>query len=859
MKKINKLLLILAAIFTMSLAMVSCGPDETGGDDPVDDTTLEISNVQPSFASVTFEVKGSEDIVGLAFICDVPGTELTPESVFTNGSTAVGNSGLFTVDGLEGETEYQLYVAARNQSGFVAPKSVTFTTLENSGEPKTSMSAGIRVEKVESDNFTFEVINGSEVDFSLIYISATIIIDNVAYENEKSGLSREETLKSLIVSNPVYTVGVEDAGTKRLLNFQQEFNMDGAIRPDANYSIVSLGVKGDIENDASWELGDIDEVVAKTLAVERKGSPDVTLETIVESYDHVKWRITPNADAACFALFVSTLEDITGFENYMEQKHGEGEGRKALAEWLRMYDAYADERTEEVDMKVNVALDDAGKTTWRRIALGLDGNLMGGDELRYADANTIPVPTDKPLGTYEMLIDSISATTLKMYTRMDPNCANVFWAMVPAGSNDLILSTYEGQKARAYELWDAGWTCWRPQGTNQNEDEEYTYIDMHYGIEPGVEYDIVATSLNYYGGLAPAEVIHTFTTLPRTFTNKPAGITVSAKPENIGKSVVALSYTVSDEQLADHPRIFHHRIYEWEQSGMSSDEIEIIDFQNMTDEEIRAYLVEGQNANYWTAVSNDTQDADQRDYLFTWAGKNPGTEYVCYYFTENVNGEISKLASTKYTTLSNDGGVNPALDIEVSNIEEVNEITYTVDINFIPNEDVTLYQWLLFPEKVIESWGIDPNDSEEFNDFLYSKILSEGIQSIEARFVDETYRTSEHGNGGYAAALIYGKHGGYMHLVYRKFNKDGSIDEIVSIPMEDPTSAPNQVPTMLRRPNSLESRMMDNSEALRSVKALSPDAPRVIRPEVESSLNTIEETPVTMAEISRKILTGEIR
>ena len=790
----------------LAMAAISCetpvngeGGDENKDDDPKVDIT--ISNITNSHSDVTFEYEVPEDalVVGAVCVEAAKKDEVNTEYIFAEGKTASKTTGEFTFKNLTSETEYIIFVAYRGTNGFFGPVSKSFKTNPNSGDPATPQSAGVRVITSETDEIILEVINGSDVDFSLVMIDHFIAMDNAYLNYTYFGGTgtKEDYIRGFMseTSNGFLMFNTPGAGTVARLNYGERYQWP--VYPDTEYSVFTFGCKGEWAKD-NFEILDFSEIRFTTPSTPLIGEPFVDVETTKESYDFFAHQITPNADAAYWATFISTKDEIDYFINEYDKREGAGAGERRFNEFMRDYHKHLiPEQTQAEERRLNVGLS-TNHPIFARYAVGFDENFVMGKKFDIAECQTKEVPTGPEFdAVYSMKWESPSATSAYNITEMAANCGRVFWDVKKIGQYSSALADPDAANEIKFKLYDEGYAVTRPYGTPQPAPDAPSEIftDLHYGLIPGTEYEVVAIGSNYTGGLTKPKIVDTFTTkslvLAEEGTYKPC---IELTADHIGKTQVSIRYKMSEEGIEkdinntdDEPRIVYHRIFD--KSSKHEDDLAIL---GMSKDEMRMFLT-GEGGNVWTSVSNDTDDENKYDYYWTWAAMQPNTPYVYYWVEENAKGEISDLGKCEFRTLSNTGGANPHVAIECK-AEEITQSEYDQnEINMvfrtIPNDDVTYYNGLWYSKPTLDSYNYDTSNDQKLAESLLNLALSTGqAESVERQRFDVSGSKEE--SNGWFVVLTYGANGAEGPMSYLSVNyNDGDpiIGEQVNVARKNST------------------------------------------------------------------------
>ncbi len=826
--------------------------ENPGGSDGLD---IVISDVVANYNSVTFTVK-AKDALAIAYTVLSQNSEISAQEVFEVGEAKGGEGGTYTYKGLSSESKYTLYVAAKSSKGNHGPKGYDFETEVNTGAASSTEAAGIRVDKVGTTSLIWEVANGDDVDFSLTMVQPTIIMENDIYEYSKEGVTAEEYITSFMTAegNGYLVRETKGAGATAMYNYEEIYSLYPMFA-NGRYTIYTLGCKGDYADLTSITPLEITELEVTTEAIARTGNPYVKVDLVNRDYIGLRHHLTPNADTKYWAKFFTQTSEMEEFEALYDRLEGDGAGRRRIKEYIQQADPYILEQSGETDIPMSLGWGFEG-VRFSRLALGFDANLVAGDEYSESIA-TVREVGDTPPGEYTMKIDSIGAGNFYLTTTLAPNCYRVFWRTIPKGAFDDILADDEQAMILAQALDREGNCEFRSREngtedieTNANHDVEYIRHSFIFDEAPDSDIQIVATSLNYDGVLSRPMIIADIHTLPRTLGDFEPALTISA--ESISKTNILIKYSVHDDAYETDQRLFFHRFL---------DTADPIFDSNPSDDELREWLIATEggifNANLWTLVSTDSEDEDEYNYFFNWAGMTPGTEYKYFYCTENGKGEISKLKYVDTTTINNDGGANPefTIDIKAEDIVSTEGGKYGAKGFITPHEDVVTYKYLFFGQKALESYRFDVNDPEELTEGLYILLESQGLQDIEPTACSSyAFAPSEK---VWLAVQGQGANGVQSKLSYVGFNSDGVIDEQVDADITAYMSAPQKSFTsyMTLPYTSVEHRVNnDRSQLTPSVLKTPAQSDRKITNEEAAELRRNGVPYYSLRELNKKIL-----
>lgn len=742
-------------------------PDEPDPDEP-EAVNITISDVSATYNTVTFTVV-AEDANAIAYICrEVGSDDLTAQEVFTMGEPAGVSEGTFTARDLKSSTDYLLCVALQGADGFKGPVTAEFTTEENTGAASSSEAAGIRVDTISDSSLIWEVANGADVDFSLTMVQPTVTMENYCLEAAKSGLSSEDAIKDFMVTYGYLCQAVMYGETVQKVNYGELYS-DVYLFPGGNYTIYTLGFSGDYTDETSFVPLELSHLDVQIYEKARVGSPDVDVSFSEIGITFLRNLVTPNADAIYWGSLFTQTAELEEFKAYFDAKEGAGAGVKRLKEYIQYYDISITEQTGQMEYSTTVGFDQHG-IDFSNVAVGFDANLVAGDYYREAKSQVLEPSGDD--AEFSMEVHDVGAGNFYLTTTLEGNCMQAYWKIVAAGSLDDTLADEEAARDLAFTLWNEAWAVWRWNQPNENQDVVLTQTEFHYGENYNTTFDMVATGLNYGGSLTLPRKVATFTTLSTSKGDFEPSINVSVS--SISKTNAIIEYDVDKEAAdASGERLFYHRI-------ILAEEVE-----NYTDDQYYDWLMasEAANANIWPLVNSETTDEDPYNYSFSWAGLEPNTSYIHFWTTENGQGEISKVGKLEFTTLSNDGGDNPAFTINV-NPESITETAgsptkFTASATVTPNNDVVSFLHVFVEESVLESWWYDPDDEEELGLGLYTLLSGEGVPSSDASTLTNTSLTKS--GRVWIVAQGQGANGIESKLSYVCFDSDGNIGEQVDV------------------------------------------------------------------------------
>lgn len=718
-----KFLSIFMYILGMGIMAASCGSDKDEIEpdpDPTPGTTnITVTNLTPTFNSVAFHVEAT-DAQYVAYMVDKKGAEYTSAQVFTKGKQEKGASGDFTVQGLTGSTDYTLFVVSNGAKGLGKVYTEDFKTTEDIGLPATALSAGLRVNEFTQTNAKIRVVNGTGVDYSYVLVMPTVYMENLVMDVAQD--DEVGYLKSLATATEYGgQIKIEGANKEQEIDYNED--LKASLLPDADYSVISVGVtaKGETET-----LGDLTRLDFHTTDYPLIGDPKVTI-TVPEGqakYIAIRYKYTPNADTEYFCRFATDLEQVEKFITYFDAKYGKGQGQEKLRQFVRFTDQYYGEHREEFEESIKYGF--AGSDhIFTMLALGLDKNLMPGETLSRVDDHLNDIDASKDRGEYTLEVAELGAQCFFVDAHMEENCGAVFFRLeVGDGSN---FNTRDVDLGLA--LYDEGWGV----GPKMSQTEKGDYTEFyHADVAPNTQYVLLSTSLNYFGGLDTVRISKPFTTLP---------LKKEAQTENLA-TVNFLKATKTTATLHYHmekdARLFHHRVLtseEWKSKGTS-------------EKEIRDLILSTSDGETWSAA--DPSEPDPLDWDWQWTGLEPNTEYTYYYVTEDYQGNISKLGKLIFKTNTVTGGATPIIDFSVTDVK-TNSCTYSITAK----QDVSSFIYMFMGD----TEGLYENMSEtERKERLYQEMKTQGLTSIDD-IVNREMTDLIAGTQYYAVAMPFGAEG----------------------------------------------------------------------------------------------------
>lgn len=715
---------------------------------------ITASNIDPTFNSVSFDIN-AESAVAIAYACvTADGEVMDADRVMEAGVKQGVNQGSYTISSLKSETDYKLYVVAQVPSvGVVGPVVKSFTTQVNVGEPSSTTSAGLRAVDTGSSsatNLTWAVTNGAEVDFSLSMVQPTIIMENLFYEMAKTGVSKEEYLQSFITTYGYLQAVNEGKGRSSTFSYTDLYTTTPII-PGADYTIYSLSFSGDY---ATYAEGGTDGIVMlettempiSTVEIPRLGNPSVTLETTECGYIHFTHKITPNSDAKYWASYFTLKAEFDEFIANYDALEGEGQGVKRLKEYVVHADAdyIIDVTTNEpqsgaAEWSTTVSWDQ-DDIEFSRIAVGLDDNLVVGDDLEQTVDKVIPQDNSEP-ADYTVSVSHVGADSFFIRCTLGENCRQVYWRLEEKGYFDDYLADEQLSEDLGRLLWDEGYAFHRNYEDPSSYDEttgkydEFTYEEFKFGMtsiagqSTNTTFDIVAVGLNTTGGISTPEIIATFTTGSFSYTGAfDPYVTITIPQEEVTKTQATAYYEVDDfEPFSDEHYMKNREFYH---------------VMLLATDGVVSYS-EADQAKYLYTYGNCWPNAYCDGITMSWPALESATEYVYLYASANENGEVGRVKRIDFTTASNDGGENPEFKISVKEEDVIENSTnssyYGASYVVTPTADVRGYYHLFYSEDVLEDNYVPTDDEEVLVEYFKSTITSQGLPATDVATNTNSY------------------------------------------------------------------------------------------------------------------------
>lgn len=763
----------------------------------VDDTqyNITISNVNPTFNSVSFDIY-AENAVAIAYAYVLAdGEVMDADRVMEAGVKQGVNQGTYTVSSLKSETDYKLYVVAQVPSvGAVGPIVKEFTTLFNVGEPSSTTSAGLRAVDTgtsSATNLTWAVTNGDDVDFSLSMVQPTVIMDNLFYEMAKTGVSKEEYLQSFITTYGYLQAVNEGKGQSTTFSYTDLYTTTPII-PGADYTIYSLSFSGDY---ATYADGGTDgivmlettEVPISTVEIPRTGNPGVTLETTECGYIHFTHKVTPNADAKYWASHFTTKAEYDEFREYYDALEGEGQGEKRLKEYVVHVDAdyIVDLTTNEpqsgTDEWSTTVSWDQENIEFSRLAVGLDSNLVVGDDLEQTVDMVVPQDNSEP-ADFTVTVSHVGADSFFIRCRLGENCRQVYWRIEETGYFDEYLADELLSEDLGRILWDEGYAFHRNYEDPSSYDDAtgmydvFEYEEFHFGNATNTTYDLVAVGLNTSGGISVPYIVDTFTTKDFSYTGEfDPYINITIPQTEVTKTQATAYYDVtydfepfSDEHYRNNREFYHVML--------------------LASDEVASSYTEEDKAKYLYTYGNSWPNAYCDGISMSWPSLESATEYVYLYASANEDGEIGKIKRVEFTTASNDGGENPEFNIVLNEADVIESSTnsslYGASYVVTPTADVRGFSHLFFSEDVLDSNSVPTNDKDILEAYFIDRVAAEGLPATDVATNTSSYDVPK-GKRMWAVADGFGSDETNKMLSYVEFKMDTNgaitIEEQVNV------------------------------------------------------------------------------
>lgn len=642
MKKTFTIFSKLTMVCMFALALFSCSKNE---DSAIDINKVTITDVTPSFSSVKFTLEVKEANVVAYAVLEATGTPITATQVVDKGKHVTSLKGTYEIEKLNPNTKYIIAAVAITGAGTSEVSQVEFSTLEDTGIPATEYSAGIRVVETAQNDVKLTVITGEKVQFAFVAVWPKIYMQNLYYEARKINpqMTEMDYYKSFMKDFVAYSfrVGAEN-GPGSENTFTWMATSGSFLMPSADYLVLTCGMKG--EDD----YGDVMVSEFKTKTPDRQGNPDVELKLKNAGFISALFEYIPNEDCYYYFRFASDKDQIDEFVKEF--------GEEGLRQFLRFIDIQWENQTEQKEESIAFDLNVDPNHNFTMLALGMDRQLMVGDKYKRVDFKLTPKPADKPQAKFEMKATATSATTAMLHFDMEESCGRIYLNVIPASRKGEIEAANQDQLKR--ELWEEGWVIAR---TGSNPTDPIATPDwLWMDLSGDQEYILVATGLNYYGGLSDIKFSEPFKTKPLTYTGSSSDIKLSL--EKVTKTSAQIKYDNDQTSV-----VLYHRLVQYS-----------ADFDNQSNDAIRSFLLK--DGNIWK--SNDVVDG--RVFSYTWTSMDPGTEYVYYWCGEDQNGRISDVRQIRFKTAVNVGGPNPKVSFKMGKIEYNKAY-----VEIIPNNDCT--------------------------------------------------------------------------------------------------------------------------------------------------------------------------
>ena len=691
--------------------MTACGDDDP---DPKGQTgTLSIQIGETTYDSVTFTLSSSEQPAPTmyAYLAAAQGTTMTADQVFDQGTRQSATSGTFTLKALDEDSAYTLYAVSMGEAGLSAVASADFTTPANEWGPATARSMGVQINKVTETGVNVTYMLGKEATLGMVAVWPRVVLENYVYETLKLDESGTLTEGDIVVGLLV------DTGYGQFVSGDETLNWGEELWPDADYVFMTVGM---IDEDTP---GDAQLTHFTTKAFPLQGDPTVEISVTDKNYMKAYFHYEINKDVYTYLRFVTTKSEIDEYIAHF--------GEEDLREFVRFSDPmweYIDQ-TQSKTESINFGWE-AGGQWFTALAVAADENLSISKKLARADVQLPEQPEGTEPATYSCHATNIAATNCDVHFDLDDNCWRVFFRVIPPAAYQKELGDY-GELIYSRVLWEEGW-CYYREG-NTPESPVANNDDIFMDLAPDTEYVIVATALNWDGMLSGVTASEPFRTKALTYENSTAE--VSIEMDNIDKYSARAIYHANDKT-----RVLYHAILEKASASQAGS----------TDSEIIGYLMSYGNA--WAMVDFE-ESPDYRPELggqvWTWAGMDPNTEYVYYYCAEDVNGAITGLGRTGFTTLPVTSGPNPDVTISVYDITSTG---CTVDI--VMNSDVRDFLYLTVEEELL-NYDPETGTQEELAQAVYDYVLQQGLKGTSSKR-NEVLTKLNPGKNYYTGAIAYG-------------------------------------------------------------------------------------------------------
>lgn len=394
------------------------------------------------------------------------------------------------------------------------------------------------------------------------------------------------------------------------------------------------------------------------------------------------------------------------------------------------------------------------------LGLGMDENYMPGTT--YSQNDNVLDKKDDGAAEADFTItpEKIGATNMWVKTVMQPNCGTVYYRVTTQKQYESDIAS-QGETYYVRTLWDSGWGVGR---TKESHDKVYESNEFYYSeLYPGTEYIIVATGLNYFGGLSRPKVFGPFTMKERSRADIAPGTTITVLSTT--KTTAKLHYKTD---LASDTRLIYHRIFDQTDAHYNDTEEQMYEFLMGSDD------TGSPNCNEWSTY--DPSEEKKYEWDWTWTGMDPGLHYKNYWITEDGEGRLSKLGMVEFETSNNDGGLFPAVTVAVDP-ESIKKNTngdgkWSAASKITPNDDCCSYLAIFVSEDYIKYMGYEMTDEATLAASLRSIVLASGVPYVEAT-VQETVGLPAD-QRIWSVAVAFGADNVESALAYQEFKTDGT-------------------------------------------------------------------------------------
>lgn len=740
MNKFKNIFLVFVAALALTLS--SCEKIE----DEINTSSLKIAIGEITHSAVDFELTVEDDSF-IAYIVDLKGKTFTGKEISEKGKLT-SKSGKYEWFGLLSETEYSIYASTLSQNGGYSNVVVEdFKTLINTGEAATETSAGLRVDDFTSNDFTFTVYNGSQIDYSKVGIIETAIIENVFLDKiwlqENPELTENEILSSFLQNENFLTMKTDSPNGTATYKYSEKL-LKNAL-PDASYTIFSVGVTDD---GGVITYHDVTSIKVQTKASQRKGNPTVNIKPVDVGYASIKYQFIPNADCAYYAYFSTSKNEVDKYIKYFDNKDGEGAGEKNLKQLLRHIDAKYKENVDVSDVTVVYVNDpdkiDAQKgAVYSMLAIAMDeeGNLA--DTFVRDDRTLKERPENLETPEYSIKVLENSATSAMIDFDLEDNCSRIYWRPLTPEEYQTWIANFDTPEKKRKELMINSNVCAKHKDGTLNYD-----ILINYALNPSTEYTIIAMGLGNYAQFSEVNLnVATFTTKELDKTSGTGTANVDIEIVSTSKTTAAMTYTYTENS-----RVLFHRITT---KVFEIAEGQTVNIDDLTDKQIIDNLT-SDGGEVWVPLYSN-QEISYFD-KHTWTGLNPGDEYVYLAVVEDADGKLNKLKRIPFSTNSSEGGVNPEVtELKINGIKWEMQGSTTAPFaitDIIVNNDVKEYKYVPYYDADL---SVTNATEEERVAKLTAYVKEAGFTALDSKKgADIKLPTSEIGAKIFMLALPFG-------------------------------------------------------------------------------------------------------